>query len=277
MMNRRDLLKKARLTALISPFAAFGYGRFIERHWFEVTQLEVRLRGLGSAWDGFTIVHLSDLHLEPHIYPEQMAAAVQTILALKPGMVAITGDFVTDDANTFEALAEPLRGLKADAGVFFCHGNHDVWTQPERIARALAALGFTHLDNTGLGLTRQNEPLWIAGLESAWAGRPNLAAATKGRPANAPCITLVHEPDYADILSQAPLNQLQLSGHTHGGQVCLPFGIPLILPNWGKKYAKGHFHLGRHQLYVNRGLGTLGPDARFACRPEITEITLRSA
>jgi len=277
MTNRRALLKKACLTALASPFAAFGYGRFVERHWFEVVKLDVPLRGLGSAWDGFRLVHISDLHLEPHLHVDQVRQAVQTINELKPGMIAITGDFVSSDANTFEALVEPLRELKAELGIFTCHGNHDLWTQPERIARALRALGFQHLINQGVGLSRQNEPLWIAGLESAWAGRPSFTSAAKGKQAKAPSITLVHEPDYADILSQAPANQLQLSGHTHGGQVCLPFGIPLLLPDWGKKYAKGLFSLGRLQLYVNRGLGTLGPDARFACRPEITEITLRSA
>ena len=277
LIQRRSLLKKACLAALASPFAAFGYGRLIERHWFEVVKLDIPLRGLGSAWDGFTIVHISDLHLEPNMHPDQVAQAVATINGLKPGLIAITGDLVTSDANTFEALVEPLRGLKAELGVFACHGNHDVWTQPERIARALRSLGYQHLLNQGQGFTRQNETLWVAGLDSAWAGRPSLKAATQGKPANAPCLTLLHEPDYADTLSQAPMNQLQLSGHTHGGQVCLPFGIPLMLPNWGKKYAKGHFQIGRHQLYVNRGLGTLGPDARFACRPEITQITLRSA
>jgi len=277
MINRRALLKKACLTALVSPFAAFGYGRFVERHWFEVVKLDVPLRGLGSAWDGFRIVHISDLHLEPHLHVDQVRQAVQTINALKPGMIAMTGDFVSSDANTFESLAEPLRELKAESGVFACHGNHDAWTQPERIARTFRSFGFHYLVNQGMGLTRQNESLWIAGLESAWAGRPNITTATKGQPSNSPGITLVHEPDFADFLSQAPMNQLQLSGHTHGGQVCLPFGIPLLQPNWGKKYAKGLFSLGRLQLYVNRGLGTLGPDARFACRPEITEITLRSA
>jgi predicted MPP superfamily phosphohydrolase len=201
---------------------------------------------------------------------------VGMINELKPDLIAMTGDFITSHAGRVAELTAPLADLKARAGVVASLGNHDVWTSASKVTAALKQHGIRVLENAGFALTERSDSLWIAGLDSVWGGDPDLGKALHGRP-HGPCVMLAHEPDYIDTLASAPVNLLQLAGHTHGGQGCIPGGVPLLLPQWGKKYARGFFQVGRQSLYVNRGLGTLGPKARFACSPEITEITLTPA
>ncbi len=256
---------------------AYGYGREIERHRAVVERVTVPLRGLGSAWKGFRIVQITDLHLEPLGDADLLKKVVDTINDLKPDMVVMTGDYVTRSAANLVNLAEPLADLKAPAGVLACTGNHDLWAGVSRVSRALSQHGVKYLINSGIGLQRQNETLWVAAMDSVWGGSPRLAQALKGRPVDAGTVILMHEPDYADLISPKAPPMLQLSGHTHGGQVCLPGGRPLRLPSWGKKYAKGLFDVGNIKLYVNRGIGCLDFPVRFACPPEITEITLDCA
>ena len=281
LLSRRSfaqIFTRGLLFSGVGGSGSYAYGRMIERQRIVVERLEVRLRGLGTAFDGFRIAQISDLHLEPNVDRALLIKGVDMINALKPDLIVLTGDYVTSDASRAAELTAPLAALKAPAGVVFCLGNHDVWTSANRVSTIIHQHGLTPLRNAGFALTRQNEPVWIAGLDSVWGGKPDVSRSLKGRPANAPCILLAHEPDYADTLApQMSAGTLQLAGHTHGGQVCLPGGFPLRLPMWGRKYAKGLFRVGPMQLYVNRGLGTIGPKARFACAPEITEITLRSA
>ena len=246
----------------------------IERHHPVVERIRVPLRNLGSAFEGFRIVQISDLHVEPNLNPALLRKAVDMINGLQPDLIAITGDFITHNAKVVADLTAPLADLKSRAGVFASLGNHDVWNAPRRITEALGHHGIRVLTNSGTDLTQGHDQLWIAGIDSAWAGDIDLPSALKGRAKGGPCLLLGHEPDYADEVAQRSSNLLQLAGHTHGGQICLPGGQPLMLPTLGKKYARGLFQVGGISLYVNRGLGTIGPKARFACSPEITEITL---
>lgn len=269
---------RALLWSGASGTGAFGYGTLLERHQLSVERLSLSMRGLGTAFDGFRMVQISDLHLEPNTDAGLLGRCVDAINALKPDLIALTGDYITSDASRVTQLMAPLSGLKATAGVVASLGNHDVWTSSRKVSLALYQHGIRLLRNSGLALTRQGESLWIAGLDSVWGGHPDVREGLRGQPKAAPCVILAHEPDYADTLAtQVSSSALQLAGHTHGGQVCIPGGFPIHLPAWGRKYPKGLFQLDHLHLYVNRGLGTIGPKARFACSPEITEITLRSA
>ncbi len=254
---------------------AYGWG--IERHRPVVERITVFLPGLGSAWKGFRIVQITDLHLEPLAVPGLLKTTVDMINGLKPDLVVMTGDYITHTAADLVHLAEPLADLKVPGGVFACNGNHDLWAGVSKVSKALGEHGVKYLINSGVGFQRQNDSLWVAGLDSVWGGSPRLTKALAGKPAQAPSVVLMHEPDYADLISRSVQPILQLSGHTHGGQVCLPGGHPLRLPAWGKKYAKGLFNVGNIQLYVSRGIGCLDVPVRFACPPEITEITLDCA
>jgi hypothetical protein len=162
-------------------------------------------------------------------------------------------------------------------------GNHDHALSGTEVTRALRAGGITVLINSCLPIERKGDRIWLAGLDDPLCGRPDL---NKTIPASVreiegqPLILMCHEPDYADELLLHPAGKsigLMLSGHTHGGQVRLPFVGALELPPKGRKYVQGLFQVGSMQLFVNRGIGTIGVPFRFACPPEITEITLRSA
>ena len=277
--NRRTFVHRVFRAGALAVFGgggAYGYGNQIERHYPVVERIKVSLPGLGSAWNGFRVVQISDLHLEPIVDQELLRTTVAAINALKPDLIVLTGDYITSNAMRIANLAEPLSELKARAGVFGCMGNHDMGWRG-KVYQGLKAHGVECLINSGHDLALGNDHLWVAGLDSAWGGHPVFEASMAAKRKDAATLLLMHEPDYADVIAQSHTPLLQLSGHTHGGQCCLPGGLPVHLPKWGRKYAKGLFQVGKMQLYVNRGIGCIGLPLRFACSPEITEITLGCA
>ena len=151
------------------------------------------------------------------------------------------------------------------------------------VADALGDAKLTFLRNTHVPLERDGGRLWLAGIDDPVNGMPDQSAAIPEsirHIPNEPVILMCHAPDYIEVLRAHPTGQaisLVLSGHTHGGQIRMPFAGPLFLPSWGRKYVNGLFNVGSMQLYVNRGIGTVGVPFRFDCRPEITIFTLRSA
>lgn len=135
----------------------------------------------------------------------------------------------------------------------------------------MASSGISVLRNRSVPLPGQ-ENWYLTGLESYWSGKPDAACITGTLP-HSRHLVLVHEPDAFDLLTD-PRIALQLSGHTHGGQVCLPWVGAVCLPSWGKKYPAGLYTRGDRRLYVNRGIGTVDDHFRLNCRPEITLLTL---
>ena len=279
--SRRQFLRRfASLTAFgsVSGGGAFGYGSLVERHWIQTVRRDIVLPNLPVEMDGFRIAQLSDLHLEPWTKAEEIAEAVAHTNSLKPDLIVITGDFITDSSKPAGPLAEILSALEAPYGVLGCMGNHDVWHQPAVLTRFMKERRIDILRNEGMKLQTEKGSLFIAGVDSAWAGRPDIKESLRDWDGADALVVLAHEPDTADQIAQNGLAALQLSGHTHGGQVCLPSLSPIALhlPKLGKKYPHGHYEIGKLQLYVNRGIGCIGLPVRFACPPEVTEITLRS-
>jgi len=243
-----------------------------------VTRVDSVLPHLPAGFHGFRIVQLSDLHLEPFTKPRHIEQAVTMVNALQPDMVALTGDFVTHSARPAGLLAELLSRLVAPHGVFACLGNHDFWCDAAAVERALSDAGIGVLRNETRVLSTGRGALPLAGFDSRYIARPRLRAALDGWAPGQPLVLLQHEPDVADDLAEAGVAALQLSGHTHGGQL-RPFGRPphaLRRARWGKKYLAGRYDVGPVQLYVNRGIGCVGVPLRVLCPPEITEITLLS-
>jgi predicted MPP superfamily phosphohydrolase len=159
--------------------------------------------------------------------------------------------------------------------VYAILGNHDHWTDADEVARALQTQPITVLRNAAIPIDRGGARLWIAGVDDVWERHADLDQALRLVPADQATILLAHEPDYADLAAQYSVD-LQLSGHSHGGQVQLPFFGSPILPYLGRKYPRGLYQIGSLQLYTNRGLGVVSPPVRFNCRPEITLFTLTS-
>jgi predicted MPP superfamily phosphohydrolase len=192
--------------------------------------------------------------------------------------VAITGDFVTrrPEASATD-LAQALAGLRARDGVVAVLGNHDYWGNPGIVREALRAAGVRELPNTVYTLERAGATLHIAGVDDVLARRARLDDVLAQLPREGAAILLAHEPDFADRAAATGRFDLQLSGHTHGGQVALPLLGPPLLPPLGRRYPSGRYQVGGMVQYTNRGIGMVRPFVRFNCRPELTIHTLTTS
>lgn len=263
------------------------YSGEIERHIIKVTHLEIRLPNLPEAFEGFRIAQLSDIHMDQFTEAFFLRDAVDHINRLRPDAVFLTGDFVTDgllpvkySIGSAWKCANILDGL-ACRQRYAVLGNHDFGVSAPAVAEALTANSIAVLRNAFAAIEHDSSRFWITGIDDALEGHPDLEKAIpetiRHRPQE-PVILLCHAPDFADDLLQLPAGsavQLMLSGHTHGGQIRLPFVGAAELPDMGKKYIEGLFRLQGLQLYVNRGIGTVGIPFRLNCPPEITSIVLR--
>ncbi|MEE9616552.1 MAG: metallophosphoesterase [Anaerolineae bacterium] len=263
-ITRRRFLKLvlgSTAAAGLSTLGGVGYARLVEPHWLAVERVDVPIPDLPASLDGFTIVQLSDLHRGPKVTQEQVSQAVE--LALR---------------QEADRPAEPLPRAQAEGRsrrslvVLACLGNHDHWTDADAVAGALTDAGITVLRNAAREVA---DGLWVAAVDDVWERYADLEQALEAVPAGVTIVLLAHEPDYADEVAADGRVSLQLSGHSHGGQVRLPLAGPLVLPYLGRKYPAGLYRVGDMWLYVNRGVGLIGPAVRFNCRPEVTVLRLR--
>ncbi|MCB0167881.1 MAG: metallophosphoesterase [Anaerolineae bacterium] len=281
--NRRTFLKGAAgLTATAcltgtAGVAGFQYATQIETTWLSIEQLQVPLKNLPASLEGFKIVQLSDIHLHPFTQIDFVNEVVAATNRLQPDLVALTGDFVLKTAGSIFELAPVLATLNPTYGIFAVLGNHDIWTDDRTVRAGLEESGLTVLRNEGLALGVGKGQLYVAGVDDGWSGRPDLALALDRHRGDIPTLLLAHEPDLADRFAADRRVSLQLSGHTHGGQVRLPGKGALVLPRLGHKYEMGLYRVADMWVYTNRGVGVIGPPIRFNCRPEVTEITLVGA
>lgn len=276
-LSRRGFLKAlghVSLGYLVAGIGAYKYGTLLEPEWLAIEHVTIPIPRLKPLFEGFRIVQMSDFHLHPYTQIDQIANAVDEANRLKPDLVVLTGDFVLENADSIYELAPVLSRLNAKYGVFSVLGNHDLWTNASVVRSGLEEIGLPVMKNSGISLSIGQDMINLAGLDAAWDGQPDLNLALRDLPQGIPTILLMHEPDTADIFSQNKRVSLQLSGHTHGGQVRIPILGPPILPEYGKKYDSGLYRVNEMWLYTNRGIGVIGPPVRLNCRPEITEITL---
>ncbi len=249
------------------------YGRKIEIEWWQLETVRLELSELPDPLQGFRILLLSDFHLYPHVRLEYIREVAQATGDLRADLAVFTGDFVQGTAEAVHDLAPVLASINARHGSYCVIGNHDIWKGRETVESALRREGMTVLVNEGVTLTHRGASLYLAGVDDLWSGRPDLPSAMERWRGERTVILLSHEPDPADEYSRDPRIQLQLSGHSHGGQVRFPgLGSP-FLPPYGRKYDQGLFEVRAMQLYVNRGIGFTVP-IRLYCRPEATLIEL---
>lgn len=261
------------------------YAGEIARHELEVVEISIPIRNLPSAFHGFRMVQISDMHLEEFTEPIFLEHVVHRINELSPDLVLLTGDFVTHGALTYVAgapaakrCAEILSKITCPLR-YGCLGNHDVAAGAFPVIKALEAHGIPVLVNQYVSIERNGDHLWLCGLNDPATAAPDLNLAVPETP-DAPVILMAHEPDYADTVIAHPrghLVDLMLSGHSHGGQIRFPIVGALVLPPMGTKYPEGHYRFEQMQLYVNRGIGTVGLPFRLNCPPEITVHTLQPA
>jgi len=244
-----------------------------------VEYVQIPISNLPSALDGFRIVQISDIHHNhyPFTTLELVSNAVQMAKELSPDLTVITGDFVWHEVEPIFELMPALAQLNAKYGIYLGLGNHDYWTSVGVVTHAIEQEGLPLLVNQGVPISVGKSTLYLASLDDGWSGKPDLAGAMAHWSENAVTILLMHEPDLAPRYAVDKRIHLQLSGHSHGGQVRLPSYGPLILPYLAWEYPMGLYNVNGMWLYTNRGLGTTNVPVRVNCAPEITELTLVSA
>lgn len=254
-----------------------GYGVTLRRWIFHTRRVEIPIRGLDRAFDGYTIAHLSDLHIgnfTPLWWGKRWARVAN---AEEPDMTVITGDMVTSGVSFHGAIAELVGGLRAKDGVFVSMGNHDYFGEGEPLVSLIRARGVSVLRNEGITLTRGAARLFLGAIDDTWTKRADMDRALAERPEGVPSILLAHDPDRFPEAAARDVD-LVLAGHTHGGQIAMPFFARTINAS---KLAH-QFHLGLYKngdatLYVHPGLGTTGPPMRLGAAPAVVMITLRAA
>jgi uncharacterized protein len=281
-VSRRKFLKLSvgGVVGLGVPTVLGGaYATNIEPEALEITRLYIALRNLPKPFDGMTLVQISDLHMGDWMTSRRLLDIVQRVNALQPDIIAITGDFVSGgNPDMAVEMGRVVSQLTARERIFAILGNHDYWMNRSiPVREALADAGNIQLLlNAHVPIERNDQTLYLTGIDDVWEHQHRPDDALNGIPDGAPVIALVHEPDFADELIKRRQVGLQLSGHSHGGQVRLPGLGAIRLPWLGQKYDMGLYNLNGMALYVNRGLGMVRPHVRFNCRPEITHITLRA-
>jgi uncharacterized protein len=278
-ISRRKFL---RLSAAAGVIALGADSTLIEPNRPQVVRQDIALKRWPARLEGFTIALLSDFHYDPYFSSHPLKAAIAMTRDLHPDLIALTGDFVSvpllgtrpSGADHVEACAQLLKQLHAPHGVWAVLGNHDVLADPSRVSNALTAQGIGVLANQSLPIEKDGERFWLSGVDDVLFGAPDLDATLAKVPGDEAVVLMAHEPDFADYVAGHRVD-LQLSGHTHGGQVKFPFLPPLFLPDLARKYVRGLFHIRDLTLYTNIGIGTVRIPIRFNCPPEITLLRIR--
>jgi uncharacterized protein len=274
-LARRRSVKTLLGAASILPMAAAGAGVIVARMGMSLREVEIRVEGLPRDLDGLRIAQLTDLHFGVFFGPSEAERAVAMANETRPHVAVFTGDVITQRGDNLREALRILSRLKADAGVYGCHGNHEVYAGCERAATLIGSgygirylrqsfadlrFGDAHLRLTGVDYQRQS---------SAYLRHVRGAARPGGYN-----VLLSHNPDVFPAAAALGFD-LTLAGHTHGGQVNVEIlEEHLNVARFFTPYTKGLYRRGRHAVYVSAGLGTVGVPVRLGAPPEVTLIRL---
>lgn len=274
--RRRPLKSQPRpLNTIKTALAQAARHALTEPFMLAIERQEIFLRRLPSELDGLRIVHLSDFHYGPLVNPEHLERAVRAANDLRPDLIALTGDYISQDRVYAAPCAEVVGKLRARYGVYAVLGNHDHWTDAALITDLFCAEGIRLLINEGSRMDLRGEAFWLAGVDDTMVGLEDLSLALAGSRENEFKLLLAHNPMILRRAVRAGVD-LILSGHTHGGQVTWRSeksrsGRPR------RRMLRGLGRRGQTQIYVTRGLGTVVLPIRYGCPPEISVLELRHA
>lgn len=250
--------------------------------WLEPSSLRVRAEAIEVPWPASMTLRaavISDLHVgAPYYGEDRLPEIVARTNATRPDIILLLGDFITLGVigGHFvppEAVAHGLAGLRARYGVFAVLGNHDRTVAPTRLSEALTRVGIRDLEDTAVEIPTATGRLWIIGISDLWTGPHDIGRALAAVTDSSPAIAITHNPD---VFPHIPARvALTLAGHTHGGQVRLPFLGPPIVPSaYGQRYAAGHVIEGGRHLFVSTGLATSDLPVRLGVPPTISLLTI---
>lgn len=279
--TRRQFL---RLSLAAGSAALVGDAALLEPNRPRIVRRDIALKRWPERLQGFTVALLADFHYDPYFSVHPLRAAIPMVNQLRPDLIVLAGDFVSapmvgDEvkaAFAAEPCARLLREMRAAHGLWAVMGNHDCSTDPKHVTSALQAEGIRVLVNKSVPIECNGARFRLAGVDDVISGVADLQKTLQDVPSDEAVILMAHEPDFADYVARFPVD-LQLSGHSHGGQVRLPLLPPLYLPRMAKKYVWGLHQVGALTVYTNAGLGTVAVPVRLNCPPEITLLTLRQS
>ena len=282
-LSRRDFLRILKTIVVDSFLVGIGgslYSTLIEPLWFDVIEVSLTLPRLPAKFSGFRIVQISDIHAGEQFMPGHLGPVIDKILELRPDVVAVTGDFVYSSPQMSDSILERTGGHLAKLSevfpVFAVMGNHDHWWDVDRVRTMLLKSNVSELVNDFFTINRSGSLLHLCGVDDFYERRAKLNPILSRLPEEGSAILMAHEPDFADKSAISGRFDLQISGHSHGGQVVVPFYGPPVLPRHGRKYPSGLYKVLEMYQYTNRGIGMVFPYVRFLCRPEITLFVLNS-
>lgn len=280
-LTRRQLFQRIAACGVVTLGGGF-YANRIEPFWPRFPEIPIHLKGMARSFDGYRIAQVTDMHTGRAPYP-YLEKVIDTVASLKPDIAVFTGDLLHHSTEMIEPVARLLKRLSCPVMVSF--GNHDFAPfrgdgEPydehldEKLQIALTGIGCHVLRNRSLPITRGNDRIWIVGLDDLWFGDFNPPLAFANVPIGETTIALSHNPDTAEMLADHRPD-LILCGHTHGGQIRLPYFGAMRLNVAQPQYDMGHFNLPHSQLFVSTGVGYILP-IRFNCRPEVPVFVLKA-
>jgi predicted MPP superfamily phosphohydrolase len=284
-ITRRGFLKFLGYGLLDLALLSVGgvvYDMLVERSSFSVETIRLTLKSLPKMFSGLRLAQISDIHMGGWMNPDRLQQVADIIKGERPDVLLITGDFLLGhhfsdaEKQAILDLIPILSSLAESIPSFAVLGNHDYWTSSDAIRQMLFSCGITDLTNTVFTLTREKESLHICGVDDIWRGNVRLDEVIAKLDDAGAAILLAHEPDFADVSAATGKFDLQISGHTHGGQVILPLFGPPVRPYLGKKYPIGLYKIRDMFQYTNRGVGMARLPIRFNCPPEISIFELYS-
>jgi predicted MPP superfamily phosphohydrolase len=249
------------------------YARYVEPFHVRVRHVTFQVPRKHAHLDGLRIAFVTDTHVGPHFSAKNLDPIVREMERLKPDLVLFGGDYISESPRYIDGIVEPIARIAAAGklGAYSVLGNHDISNVRTRVSTAVQNAEIRVLANESARIGFGGGDLWVVGIDDALLGRPNLTAAFSEVPADAPSIALWHEPDLAAYAAPfGPL--LQLSGHTHGGQIRIPGVGEIAVPKLGRQFPDGRYEIEDMTLIVSRGIGIYRPPVRLNCPPEVLVI-----
>jgi predicted MPP superfamily phosphohydrolase len=272
---RRRFFATARTALFAAPAATLGYGMFIERHDISLREHDIPVVGLPKDLNGLRLVQITDIHLSPFFSRKELDYAVAMANETRAHVALVTGDLITTPQDPLDDCLEGLKPLRADAGVFGCMGNHEIYARVEDYVEAAGARqGIRFLRADSQLLTFGDAKLNLAGVDYQRYHSLYLRGGEQLIAPDAYNVLLSHNPDVFDMAKRKGFD-LTISGHTHGGQVRVEIlGADLNVARFYTPYVDGLYRKGAASIFVARGLGTIGIPARLGAPPEVTLLRL---
>ena len=272
---RRGFLKASGAALLLAPVAVTGYGVFVERMRIRLREQNVVIPGLAEDFDGLRIVQLTDIHMGPFLTERELAHAVAMANETYAHLALVTGDMISFHRDPLDACLKQLAGLRAEAGIYGCLGNHEVYAQAEDYATEQGArLGIHYLRSQAVRLKFGGATMNLAGVDYQRFHKPYLRGTEKLVEPGMLNVLMSHNPDVFPVAARQGYD-FTIAGHTHGGQVRMEIlRADLNVARFFTRYVDGLYREGSRSVFVSRGIGTIGLPARLGAPPEVALLRL---